>query len=329
MTEKKLGGREFVDLQGNPEDPAWTLSHQAAREVGERRQAAREMGQHKPLEGESLFDAKEYWEQLLPTINFAVLRSVIGRQAERSGVERPRVNFVTAEQIVLMQGVLNPIGCYDPEANLIFLDIKKLVERARRLGLDERLSILSTLGHEEIHAADRVECRGLRASEEAEARQEMAESEMSGGLTSVHRLKKPGAWFSQSRTQFMAFNEGRVQTLAMEVLRDYLSRDYDFTTPEAVARFFKRQKEVESEMPYAREVKLVARVVAQVAKALGVPRATVWQGVVASGFRGEPLDEVEMQASLEEIFFPQFVNQLAKVNSKSDIEALLRGYSNQ
>jgi len=191
-------------------------------------------------------------------------------------------------------------GSYDAKRHDIGLSYDHIWALSNNLDVDTRLFALRTLIHEEIHAA-------------TDQKNDSPNLYQVGYDQVVGRTRLFGLW-----------NEGVTETLAREILQKYIQATEPESAKEVSLLLHTLETKQSRRVPYRSEVNFVEIFISFLAKQIGLPKDVVRGGVIRGLIEGQQMDEKEFRSLAEEIFPPDFFDDLEQAGSSLTIKRITR-----
>jgi|GEM_PF-1836732 len=251
-------------------------------------------------------------KELLNSVDFSVLEDEFNIIAEKSGIDKNKLNFIGKEKVFDFKkdsrdGLeFGRIGRYDPGANCIAVDINGLNLLARNFNFDKQKLFLYLMCHEETHATGKTRCVGFNEFKEEKEDSMSVRTGYSEYITIKDEYEKV------YHTEILSpFNEGITEKIGREVLDSY------FQKTGILGDDFKKKLEREygSSNLYGYEVSFVDTFIKRISADTGVSEMDVWNAFKRGFYNGEDLlGDLELREFWKEIFGEEFIRDFT--NSK-------------
>lgn len=262
-----IKNREYLNAKGEPEDPNWVKTHE---------------GSFKRIENAEVLDA----------INFADLRKVFEKLAEKSGVDPKTLNFLDKDRISQVPGFLTG-GRFSSSYN--YMTFQGSLE-APKNSEAYLIEVLVRLCHEEAHAVSGTQLRALREATEGSLK-EGEHAVIHNGYD--HDIYEGGQW----ETFYRLFDEGMTDKLSIVAAREYLLIHPEL---DPIAKSLEKVK-----LPYPAAGALIDSLVAKIGQETGLEERVVLDAFVRGKFEGLFLSEGQFKEFFKETVSGDFLKTLA------------------
>lgn len=268
--------------------------------------------------------------EVLDKIDFARIEHIFKNQLKKTGIPPEQINFIPKDRILhVPENLLNTSpAIYDHLKNYIEIDYKHLInaikeeydyegimDACKRAIADEEhsytqeevekkvrhLLLLSAIIHEEGHATSKTECRGFDLPSTKEKEEHMRGR---AGVATFDKYSKLSGsnTFVGEKTSYSLLEEGINETLAQQVLEEYLTKEHWKPQDEKIIRAFLTHTRETNPQGYIRyhEKQLIQTLTKKLAKESGVSEETVFGALARAHYEGHNLDDSELRALFEE-----------------------------
>ncbi len=294
--------REIFKDDGTPEEPTKTWW----REEQARQKHIQNVPQNPEL------------AEIVKTVDFRLLKDIFARTAERCGIPREEMNFLSAKHFDA-QGKFTredrpALGEYDAYHNFARLYHDQLDEEAQRLGLPTEYLALKTLIHEEIHALSSYKRKTKPGRNPEDKRTDIRTTGYQTAHIAYHGNAPSTKYF------FELFDEGVTQRYTGEVLQEYLRAT---GAPADIAEQFDRmfRPNARIQVGYALPMRFVETLAARLSHETGIPQDNVWDAILRGKLEGHDLFDDEFARSLAELVGDDILTPLMQANRTDESES--------
>ena len=185
--------------------------------------------------------------------------------------------------------------------------------------IDPRLGICLIECHEQTHHMSHQACNLISEDDQQFVVRDMV------GLREAYQVnvkEEPGQARRVSSTHLFNFlNEGLTEMFSREILKEYLTRDTQYTSQESADNFFEKLPQLE--IPYNPVITLVQQLIDAVATKTVIDQSVVREALYAAMFRGEPMSDPVLVQAFDEMFGDGFTQKFAYQGIKQDASEIL------
>lgn len=244
-------------------------------------------------------------QEVLETIDFALLRELFEKRARRAGVDPKSIKFVEEKEIS-DKGVG---AAYHFEDESLTLNGRAVLEWKT-----EAARVLGELCHEETHAS--AHNSHYMVDDILPQNKQIHKSVSDSGVFHMEEQREGERSLSAS-SKFRWFNEGITDEIGSEIFREYIQ-----TKPLHDPKTGRKVEPTDYMSGYLLARLFVRKLTERISEQYDVPRDIAWDAVVHAYMTGLSLDSKEVAPMLDEIFDERFVARLGKMDSSDGIIGL-------